>query len=180
MNRGNELKLFEKIKQGDEKAFGTIFHHFYPLLCTIASGITGNDYIAEEIVQDLFVKLWEKKKSILIDTSLKNYLIRAVKNQCLNYLEHKKVQQRLIDDFISGNKSEEIDDFTFIDDELLKKIEESISSLPDKRRKIFRLSREEGKKYNEIAAEMKISPKTVEAQIGLALKTLRSNLKDLI
>lgn len=180
MIKEQDRKLIEKIRQGDEKAFEVIFHRFYPVLCSFAAQFTKDDNIAEEIVQDLFIRLWEKKSFISIEFSLENYLLKAVKNQCINFLEQKKVQQKKIDDYLAENKTNQSDDFSFFDLDLIHKIEESIASLPKKRREIFLLSREEGLKYSEIADVMNISIKTVETQMGLALKTLRKKLKGLI
>jgi len=75
--------LFEKIKKGDKKAFEALFHRYYGILCQHAAHFIKNEAEAEEIVQELFVRIWEKREKIQIDTSLKNYLFRAVKNQSL-------------------------------------------------------------------------------------------------
>jgi len=180
MIKEQDRKLLEKIRQGDEKAFEVIFHRFYPVLCSFASQFTKDDNIAEEIVQDFFVRLWEKKNLISIESSFENYLFKSIKNQCLNFLEHKRVKQKMIDNFPSKNITHQTDDFSFFDSDLIHKVEESIASLPKRRREIFLLSREEGLKYSEIAEVMNISIKTVETQMGLALKTLRKKLKGLL
>lgn len=178
MNRQADQLLFEQIKNGDRKAFEAVFRAWYPFLCNYATQLLKEPSAAEEIVQELFVNLWEKKEDINIDTSLKSYLFRAVKNRCLNYVRHSKIKEEYFRIMQSeqNNYSEDYDSQA----ELMQKIEESIASLPEKRKEIFRLSRQEGLKYREIANRLNLSIKTVETQMGLAIKSLRENLKDFL
>ena len=176
MDRQEEVVLFEKIKKGDEKAFERLFHCYYSHLCLFAEQFVHNHAEAEEIVQDTFVSIWEKKEKIAITTSVKNYLFRSVKNSCLNYLKHNQIKNQYADKLLSDSGLDEPDDVSFIESGLLQKIEECINSLPEKRREVFRLSREEGLKYREIAEKLNISVKTVETHMGLAIKTLRDKL----
>lgn len=179
MNRGTEHILFEQITKGDEKAFEALFRAYYPFLCHYATQILKDSSAAEEIVQELFVKLWEKREDTHIETSVKNYLFRAVKNHCLNYVRHSKIK----DEYFRIAQSEQTifsDEDYDSQTELMQKIEESIASLPEKRREIFRLSRQEGLKYREIAAKLNVSIKTVETQMGFAIKSLREMLKDFL
>jgi len=178
MNLSEEFKLFERLKNGDEKAFEILFHKYYSYLCSFASKIISDDPAAEEIVQDFFVKIWEKRNQLKIETSLKNYLFRSVKNLCINYIQHNKIKSRYAQNVISNQENHYSDDDSFPEIELFEKIEESINSLPEKRKEIFRLSRQDGLKYHEIADKLNISVKTVETQISLALKTLRDKLKN--
>lgn len=173
-----EKALFKRIVEGDEKAFETLFHSYYANLCRFAAGIISDNNAAEEIVQELFVKLWEKRIQLSIDISIKNYLYQAVKNQCFNFIKHNKIKSEYFKNAQSNNEIQIQPDEQFLTLELAEKIEEVIQSLPDKRREIFRLSREEGLKYREIAEKLNISLKTVEAQMGLSIKTLREKLKD--
>ncbi len=178
MDKSEEIQLFEKIKNGNEKAFEILFHKYYRYLCLYATKIINDDSAAEEIVQDFFVKIWEKRETISIETSFKNYLFRSVKNLCINYIQHNKTKLRYARKVISEVENHFSDDDSFPEIELSKKIEESINSLPEKRKKIFRLSRQEGLKYHEIATKLNISIKTVETQMSLAIKTLRDKLKN--
>ena len=177
MDRQEEAVLFEKIKKGDEKAFEKLFHSHYSHLCLFAEHFVRNHAEAEEIAQDIFVWLWENRTRVTIATSVKNYLFRSVKNRCLNFLQHKKIETRYAEKLLAEAEQSTPDDANFIESGLLSKIEESISSMPDKRQEIFRLSREEGLKYREIAQKMNISVKTVETHMGLAIKTLRKKLQ---
>ncbi len=176
MNQTDEMVLFDLVKEGDEKAFETLFRSYYGNLCHFCSKITGSNEAAEEIVQDFFVKLWDKKHQINIDTSVKSYLFRSVKNLCLNFIKHNNIKEKFAKHAEVWNET--TFDNNFVEVDLAEKIEESINSLPEKRREIFRLSREEGLKYKEIAEKLNLSIKTVEAQMGLAIKTLREKLKD--
>jgi len=178
MNSPEEKELFEKIKKGDEKAFESLFHQYYAYLCLYATKILQDDVSAEEIVQNFFVKLWEKREELFIETSIKSYLFRSVKNLCLNSIEHNKIKQKHARITIAEGKATENLDDNYFEVDLARKIGESIDSLPEKRKEIFRLSREEGLKYREIAQKLNISIKTVETQMGLAIKTLREKLKD--
>ncbi|MCF6356594.1 MAG: RNA polymerase sigma-70 factor [Draconibacterium sp.] len=178
MNSDKDKYLFEQINNSNEKAFEKLFHNYYGHLCLFASRILQDDNSAEEIVQDFFVKLWEKRERLTIETSLKSYLFSSVKNLCLNYIQHNKVKLRYAQTIISETSNNQSDDNSFSEIDLAEKIEESIQLLPAKRREIFRLSREDGLKYREIAKKLNISIKTVETQMGLAIKTLRDKLKD--
>jgi RNA polymerase sigma-70 factor, ECF subfamily len=180
MNRQEDHILFRKIKKDDEKAFEALFRTYYPNLCLYATHILNDSSTAEEIVQELFVRLWEKRSVTEIETSVKNYLYRAVKNHCLNYLQHNTIKTEYSRRIKSETKTLGNEEDFSTRAELIQKIVESIDSLPEKRREIFRLSREEGLKYREIAEKLNISIKTVETQMGLAIKTLREKLRDFL
>ena len=178
MNQPEEKDLFERIKKGDEKAFEILFHEYYGILCSFATKIIKDDVAAEEVVQDFFVKLWEKREQLFIETSLKNYLFRSIKNLCLNFIQHNKTKIRYAQMVLSEVESNFSDVSNYPEVDLFIKIEESINSLPEKRQEIFRLSRQDGLKYHEIAQKLNISIKTVETQMSLAIKTLRDKLKN--
>lgn len=170
--------LFKRLKNGDEKAFEILFRTFYGSLCRYALQFVNEEEEAEEITQEFFIKLWEKRTSLEIDTSVTNYLFRSVKNQCLNFIQHNKVKKKYVDnakDFLKQNNDESQ---FYLEPGLAEKIEYTINLMPRKRRQIFMLSREKGLTYKEIAAELNISIKTVEAQMGHALKFLRNKLRD--
>lgn len=178
MDLTEEKELYRKLKAGDEKAFKTIFLKYYPSLCHFAFHFLNDREIAEETVQDLFVKIWEKRETINIESSIKHYLFRSVKNQILNQIQHEKIKKQYADRIKESFQKETNPESYFLEVDLVDKIEKSIESLPPKRKEIFRLSRENGMKYQEIAEKLNISVKTVEAQMGLALKYLREELKD--
>ena len=143
MNPFEEKNIFTQIQKGDEKAFEQLFKSYYGHLCLFAAKIVQDEIAAEEIVQDIFVKFWEKKKQSTIEASIKNYLFRSVKNSCLNALKHNNVRVQYAQHvMVEAEKNNFRDNYIEVD--LAKKIEESIQALPEKRREIFRMSREEG------------------------------------
>jgi RNA polymerase sigma-70 factor (ECF subfamily) len=178
MDENEDKELFQKLKLGDERAFQVIFRKYYPAMCSFAYQFLKDSELAEETVQDMFVKIWEKRELLTIETSVRHYLFRSIRNHCLNQIQHEKIKQKYAG-MVLENSAQEInpEDF-YIEVDLARRIEQSIGSLPPKRQEIFRLSREQGLKYKEIAEVLNISVKTVEAQMGLALKHLRDELKD--
>ena len=178
MNSEEEKDLFKKITKNDEAAFETLFHKYYGHLCLFAAKIIQDNESAEEIVQGFFVKLWEKRNELTIDTSVSSYFFRSIRNLCINYINHSKIKNEHAQKVLQDNNRNVSFDNYYREVNLAEKIEESINSLPEKRKQIFLLSREKGLKYREIAEKLNISIKTVEAQMGLAIKTLREKLKD--
>ena len=156
-----------------------LFKQHYRNLCAYAFLFLKDADVSEDTVQEVFFKLWKNKDKISIDTSLKSYLFRSVRNGCMNVIEHQKVKDGYRDIAIKQDDSGSqptIDQA--IVSELEQKIKESIDSLPTERRRIFIMSRYEGLKYREIAEELKISVKTVENQMYQALGFMRTHLKD--
>jgi RNA polymerase sigma-70 factor (ECF subfamily) len=178
MNPTNDNELFLRVKDGDEQAFKDLFEKYYSPMCLFARQLLNDYELAEETVQDMFVKVWEKRTLLTIDTSVKHYFFRSIRNQCLNRIQHEKIKLRYAHEMTVRAQQEADPEAYFVEPDLLSRIEKSINSLPPRRREIFRLSREKGMKYKEIADTLHISVKTVEAQMGLALKFLREELRD--
>ena len=178
MEKLGDKELFSKLKNDDEKAFEVLFHRYYSSMCLFACQFIEDEEKAEEVVQDMFVKIWSKREQLFIDSSFKQYLFRSIKNQCLNQLQHLKIRQKYAQKVKEDATYEPHTSGFLMEFGLNEKIEDSINSLPTRRREIFKMSREEGLKYKEIAEQLNISVKTVEAQMGLALKQLRVLLKD--
>jgi RNA polymerase sigma-70 factor (ECF subfamily) len=136
---------------------------------------------AEEIVQELFYKLWEKRMELQVNSSIKSYLFSAVHNRCLKFIEHRNVETRYRNYYLLHES--EIDNEPQNSSnarELQGIIENTLDALPERCSRIFRLNRFEGLKYHEIADKLSISIKTVEANMGRALKMLRKNLKEYV
>lgn len=178
MLTGNDSQILEAIKRDDNGAYEMVFREYYRPMSAYAFRFLGNLADSESIVQDVFLRLWQKRKEIMITSSLQNYLFRSVKNHCINYIEHEKIKSGY-QTMVIKNESDrsEYSEF-FLEFGLMKKIEAAIAALPEKRQEIFRLAREEGLKYREIAEQLNISIKTVETQMTLALKQLRESLKE--
>ena len=178
MDQTDDKELYLKLREGDERAFQTLFKKYYSAMCHFARQFLNDSELAEETVQDMFVKIWEKRASLNIETSVKHYLFRSVRNQCLNQIQHEKIKKQYASMVLESAHQDIDPEHYYIEVGLVQRIEKSIDSLPPKRQEIFRLSREQGMKYKEIAETLNISVKTVEAQMGLALKHLRDELKD--
>jgi RNA polymerase sigma-70 factor (ECF subfamily) len=179
LNLNDDHSLYLQLKEGNEQAFKALFEKYYASMCHYACQFLKDTDLAEETVQELFVRLWEKRTGLTIDTSVNNYLFRSVHNHCLNQLQHQKIRQQYASHVMEVSKQEADWQPFYMEVELMERIEKCISALPEKRQEIFRLSREQGLKYKEIAEKLNISVKTVEAQMGLALKYLRDELKEL-
>jgi RNA polymerase sigma-70 factor, ECF subfamily len=178
MDLTEDKELYLKLKGGDEEAFQTLFLKYYSAMCRFANQLLNDRELAEEIAQDMFVKIWEKRALLNIETSVKHYFFRSVRNHCLNHIQHEKIKKQYANKIMESAHQEINTEQYYLEIDLIKRIEKSIASLPPKRMEIFRLSREQGLKYKEIADKLGISVKTVEAQMGLALKYLREDLKD--
>lgn len=178
MDLTEDKELFLKLTTGDEQAFQTLFRKYYSALSRFAHQFLNDREQAEEAVQDMFVKIWEKRETLNIETSVKQYFFRSVRNHCLNQIQHEKIKKQYAARMLDSAQQEIATEPFFMEVDLIRRIEKSIDSLPPKRKEIFRLSREQGMKYKEIADTLDISVKTVEAQMGLALKHLREELKD--
>lgn len=179
MNLTDDQTLYLQLKEGNEQAFKALFEKYYASMCHYACQFLKDTDMAEETVQELFVRLWEKRAGLSIDSSVQHYLFRSVHNHCLNQLQHQKIRQQYASHVKETSRQEADWQPFYMEVELMERIEKCISALPEKRQEIFRLSREKGLKYKEIADQLNISVKTVEAQMGLALKYLRDELKEL-
>jgi RNA polymerase sigma-70 factor (ECF subfamily) len=176
-------ELFLKIQANDEKAFEQLFKKYYTPLCRYAYTLLQDRIASEEVVQEVFFRIWLTRNKIQIRNTVAAYLLRAVKNQSLNQLAKKarsgtvSLETLPLADISYDPYEEEDQPDT---DELQQKLVTALESLPVQCRKIFELSRFEKKKYKEIAKELNISVKTVEAQMGIAFKKLRSFVKFII
>lgn len=162
-----------------KERFEILYKKYFEPLCAYVFGVVKDYDTSEEVVQNLFVKLWEKRKHIPINTSIKSYLYQAAKNAALNHINHLHVKDKykqyykniiVPNEHNSSNPAEESD--------LSNSIQQAIENLPEKRKEIFLLSRHSGLKNKEIAEKLNISIKTVESQMGKALSSLRTELTE--
>lgn len=171
------IDLFEQIRNGDRVAYEQLFKQHYTALVRFARDIVRDTDTAEDLVQEVFVKIWERKESIYITTSLKAYLYMAVKNHCLNKLrveqKHAFMDESLADDLRFSSNSTDEESNTI---KLEQHIKSALDKLPPRCALIFKLSRFEHKTYKEIAEVLELSVKTVENQMGKALQMMRTNL----
>lgn len=159
-------------------AFEQLFKKYYQDLCQFCFRYVKQEETAEEIVQDVFVKLWQLNKQPDFHTSVKAYLYAAVKNASLNYLKSQYARQQFEGHGSQKNELQSENTQETIEfEELSKLVEEAVAKLPQQCRIIFEMSRTGGHTYQEISKELNISPKTVENQMGIALKKLKEHLR---
>jgi RNA polymerase sigma-70 factor (ECF subfamily) len=179
-----ELKdsdLIHQLQMRDEAAFEQAFKDNYKSLHAYAFTMLRDHAVAEEMVQNVFYKLWDRSESLSITGSVRAYLYRAVHNESLNYLKHLKVRSehqlyvshRMNEGTDSASKKIQLK-------ELEEKLQKALNDLPEQCRTIFQMSRFEELRYREIADQLNISVKTVENQMGKALKILRTKLVDFL
>lgn len=182
----NLTDLIHLIRSGDEKAFETVYRLYANNLYIVAMSYVQDDFIAEEIVQKVFIRLWDKRKELDIRTSVNGYLFIMVKNKCLDYL--RKPRKVIPIDGHEEQKERDIHFFALQDDgasrliesELEKKIHEGIELLPDACKAVFMKTKMEGLKYAEAAKELNISVKTVESHMSKALRHMRLYLREFL
>ena len=177
MNSSNETENpFPITSQAD---FEIIFKAHYSNLCSYANSFLKDADASEEVVQEVMLKIWTGRKTLVINASLQSYLFRAVRNGCMNVLKHLKIRDEYKyyrEGTAVENQCSQED--TMIMAELELKIRKAIENLPMERKRVFILSRFEGLTYIQIADKLHLSVKTVENQMGKALKTLREELSD--
>ncbi len=172
----DEQKLIKGLRDGDEEIYQSVFNLHFENLCKYAFTIVRDADDAKDVVQALFMKMWEKKDELVIASTLKSYLYKAVHNLCLNKLEHREV--RLKFQTRDGSKTGDVQHPEVFPDELEVRIKTIIQNLPPQCRTIFMMSRYEEMKYAEIAAALGISVNTIENQVSKALRILRDNLRE--
>ncbi len=171
------LRWWRAMQGGDQQAMKRLFEAYYQALCAYAFRWMNSHSAVEELVQDLFCDLWEKRGRNTEIQSVKAYLYRSVQNRCLSALRHQSVRevyaQSEIKRHLDADLASDMRDF-----ELEDTIQETLTNLPDQCRIVFEMSRFEGKKYREIAEALDISVKTVENHMGKALSRFRTVLQD--
>lgn len=175
----SESEIIGRIRQGDKQEFEKLFRSSYVSLVRYAKTLVRDHDTAEEIVQDLFFRLWQNRDKMKIESSLKGYLFRSVHNRALHRIEHQKVVDRHAGEMVAAaSLSSEPVTETIYYNELQARVAGVLERLPERCRLIFRMSRFEGMKYNEIADKLAVSLKTVEADMGRALKEFRKALAE--
>lgn len=179
-----EQLIIKQLIEGNEKAYEYLYRHHYALLCHIANEYVNDRFLAETLVGDVIFHLWEIRTSLHIQSSLRSYLIQAVRNRCLDYLSSQKERNEVTFSKLSPDEdlkeryllSDNYPLGTLLEQELENEILSAIESLPEECKKVFLKSRFEEKKYEEIANELNISVNTVKYHIKNALSLLHSRL----
>jgi len=167
--------------------FGKVYVAHFSKMKRFAQEYVSSEEDAENIVQDVFLELWEKRAVLSMPVNLMAFLFTATKNRCVDHLRHKTVVRETADKLMEEQRlllkmkfdSLEAFDQNFLtDSDIEEMLNKAIEALPERCRRIFIKSRIEGKKQKEIAAELNVSINTVETQMGIAYKTLRDELKN--
>ncbi|HMO40306.1 MAG TPA: RNA polymerase sigma-70 factor [Saprospiraceae bacterium] len=163
----------------DRRNFAGLFQQYYEPLYHFALGLIASPQLAEEVVSDVFIKIWKNRADFAIKTSLQAYLFTAVRHQSIDYLRKSSRQRYRSDEIQPDYPSDyQTPEEGVINNEFEQRFEAAIAALPPQGQKVFRLSREEGMKYHEIAAHLNLSVKTVETHMGRSLRYLRKVLQD--
>jgi len=179
----NEREILEKLAEGDQFSFGLVFHVYYDRLYHFAFHYLNDEERSKDVVQDVFSAIWEERAKLAEVKNLSSWLCSLTKNLCLKKIDHLKVKQKHSDILkyrqlnviqISLN---ELDTSPVVFDEMTRIVDRTLEKLSPQSRRIFELSRYENKKNREIAEELGISPKTVEAHITKTLADLRKALR---
>lgn len=173
--------LIDRFKAGDQSAYEMIFRFYYPGLVLFASQYVMYEEDAEEIVQDFFVRVWQKRDQVNQTGTLKPYFFTSVKNSSLNFLYKQKHQDKLIQEIVQISENNLLyQPDVFVMSDLQDAIRKAVNSLPPKSREVFILSRINGLKNEDIANKLNLSKRTVETHVSNGLKQLRIELKDYI
>jgi RNA polymerase sigma-70 factor (ECF subfamily) len=172
----DDAELLRRIAADDQGAFELVFRQHYAGLVAFANRLLGSYEVAEDSVQEVLLNLWRQRATLRIEESLRSYLYRAVRNRSLNQIRNERVRREAVPYLVHDAPTAKSGDLTATEGEIDAAIRDAIAALPPRCREVFELSRLQGLRYTEIAATLGISVKTVETQMGRALKSLRERL----
>ncbi|ACU63972.1 RNA polymerase, sigma-24 subunit, ECF subfamily [Chitinophaga pinensis DSM 2588] len=170
--------LAGRIATGDEQAYRQLFRQFYKPLCQFAASIVRSNEQAEEIASDVFMNIWKNRERLLQVSNLKVYLYVAARNTALNYLNQQQLQHFSIDELsvdlsVADNTPEQL----MISGEMARKMADAVNNLPPRCKMIYKLIREDGLKYKEVASILEISVNTIDVQMAIACKKISESLR---
>jgi RNA polymerase sigma-70 factor (family 1) len=170
--------LIDRLRKGDENAYELLFKEYYKVLTIFASKYIKDIEESKELVQELFVHIYEKRENLDINSSLKSYLFRSVHNRSINLINAKKIREKYAEHY---SNTTDLKQNTIEQDvnasELESALHSAINDLPPKCRAIFKMNRFDGLSNHEIAEKLTLSKRTVETQISKALKILRIKIE---
>lgn len=180
MNKDIRLWI-EEINNGNKKAFESLFLHFYEPLCQFIWRFTHSQHVSEELVQEVFLNIWQSKDTLDPEQNIKSYLYQAARNKAINHIKHQELAEEY-NKKIAWLKQKPVTQEHNYDEEseFVQAAQKAIEALPDRARQIYKLSRKDGLTYKEISDVLDISPKTVESQMSRALKILRKSLSEYV
>jgi RNA polymerase sigma-70 factor, ECF subfamily len=178
--------IWDRIKEGDEKAFELLFNNIYPGLCYYAYRLIPNRELSEELVQDVLLKIWQNRNQLILRGTIQSYLYQSVHNQSINAIKQHATHKFRVHQLTGEATWKFIEDTYSIDDFLIEHMEaeeteglinQTISTLPSQCREIFQLSRFEGKSTDEIASQFGITENSVRTQLYRALRKIKEALE---
>lgn len=167
---------WNKIKLGDKQAFRLLFDEYYSSLCLYANSMICNLELSQDVVSDCFVRIWERRETIHIKSSMKNYLLLSVRNSIYSYMRSPESRREDIDTIIGKLENIPIEEYDLEKDETIFHVYKLIEELPEQRKKIIELAAFKGMTYKEIAKMLDISVNTVKTQMARAYLFLRDRL----
>jgi len=172
-----DRKILKRFKEGDAEAFDVIYHNYSKKMFHFALGLVKDEDISKDLVQEVFVNLWEKRGQVDLNLNFDNYIFTIAYNSIRKYFRKKSIETKVIDHLVK-NSPEIIEsvDGTVIYNELLGLASKTIENLPPKRKIVYKLSRQDGMKIKEIASKLNISTRTAENHLVKALKHLKEEL----
>lgn len=174
----NDNALFKDFQRGRNDLFDYFFDKYYQGLCVYAYKIVLSRSSSEDIVQDFFIKLWEDRKTLTIESSVKSYFLRSIHNRCLDFLAHRNITEAHRTYRLAHLSQEDIQEYPLLDFELEQRLQKAIDALPDGIRETFIMNRFKGLSYQEIANKENVSVKAIEYRISKALSLLRNDLRE--
>ncbi len=173
-----DLQNWNKIKSGDKGAFKLVFDEYYSPLCLYANSIIHDMDLSQDIVSDCFIRVWERREKIKIESSLKYYFLVSVRNALYAYLKSPESRKEDINVVIERLENTPIDEYNLEKDKTIQQVYRLIEELPEQRRRILELAAFKGKTYAEIAEILNISINTVKTQMSRTYRFLREQLRD--
>lgn len=174
-----EKELLSLFTRSDDAAFTEIYNRYWNKLFSVAANKLNNPAEAEEIVQDIFLDLWKRRMEFHITASLNAYLATAVKYKVINILTKRNQQLCFSKQVVINSSCADISTEQWLNfEELKERLGKLVAALPEKCRFVFQLSRNKGLSQKEIASQLGVSEKTVEAHLSKAIRTLRTQLKN--
>lgn len=173
--------LLDRLRKDDRHAFTILFSRYYKDLVTFSLAILQDQQLAEEVVQEVFLKVWESRYSLEIQVSLRSYLLKSVQNRSIDCLRHLEIRQKYMEmaHESPGLYARDTDNY-ILHSELAAHLLKALNIIPEVYSEVFRMSRTEGLQYRDIAAKLGVSERTVEVRMSKALQLLRVLLKDFL
>lgn len=173
-----EYFVLSALKQDSQEAFSLLFRTYYTDLVLFCGNFIKDKSACEDIVQSIFLKLWNDRKIIQIETSLKSYLLKSVRNSCFDAFRHQEIVRQYESEYENSVLDCYDTENYMLYSDLHDHLHRALGQVPEQYRRAFEMNRFEGLKYREIAKELNVSERTVEVRVGKALEILRKQLKD--